>query len=201
MLLALVELQVIVSAGSSGWGPGIRVTWFSVVAPSVLLWTSLALLYSPVMTSSRLPMLAWFTGATYEGFALCGQIWSLTETDEAYQGPLIANETYNARRAHRCPSTFSHPPHAPSLSLSLRARQLGGRSVVHLGGRGGKYPRSRPRTSQASSAAHGRPLTRLRPSRRDSLVRLVWNESSRQLEPVHRHVAPQPQTVLALCHA
>jgi hypothetical protein len=125
VLLALVELQVIVSAGSSGWGPGIRVTWFSVVAPSVLLWTSLALLCSPVMTSSRLPMLAWFTGATYEGFALCGQIWSLTETDEAYQGPLVANETSNARRAHRCPPTFSHPPHSPSLSLALRCAAAG----------------------------------------------------------------------------
>ena len=104
VLLGLVELQVLVSCVIFET-PGLRACWFSVIAPSVLLWTMLAVLYSPVMNSSRLPVLAYFTAAAYEGFGLYGLFWSITSSDPPQN--LAWNESHT--RGTPPPVTEPHP--------------------------------------------------------------------------------------------
>ena len=91
VVLLLIELEVLISAAHTG--TGLRVVWLSVIAPFVLLWLLLAIIYSPWMSRSRLPVLAYSGVAAYEGFALYGQLAA------AYEGStqaLNVNETHNA---------------------------------------------------------------------------------------------------------
>lgn len=92
LLLVLIEMEVIGFAIVNG-KPNNRVSWFSCIAPSVWLWSLLAILFSPWMSSSRLPVLAYIGAAVYEIFSLYGQLAA------AYEGSMQAldiNETHNA---------------------------------------------------------------------------------------------------------
>ena len=100
-LVTLIEMHVLISSIVLN-DVGMRTYWFFVIAPSACLWTMLVLLYSPWMSSSRLPRLAYCTAAMYEILALGGLLAGvLSSKGLASTEPLSHNESHNARQHAR----------------------------------------------------------------------------------------------------